>query len=425
MTQPSPPKRQPTPPKRNATPPAAPSASAALALVDGLPERIWMRILGDFFVVTDMTRLKLVSKSFGGWVRARLADPDSLLVVDSNSAASEVLKICIVPRRIKLQGPRITDAGLSLLLQSGSVNEICIRDCEAVTDASLKVLGAQCHSLRRVELDKRPLSVLHNYSSSRALTVTDAGLQAVLLNGSKTLTDLVLHFCHGVTDASFLNLPVSCPELARLSLTWLGKVSDPTCEYVARLPKLAELDLRTLREVSDKGVMCIAEQCSSLRRVTLLDVAVEDASLIQLGLTAGPRLTHLHLSDLELITDEALLALAKSVGPLLTYLNLSHLTKVTDVGASALFRACTQLQRVELNYLSSVGDASVQVLGESCPRLAVVCMDGLKKVTNVLVLAKLPLLVELECYGADLPAEAVAELDSAKRAGAVVRVKAW
>jgi len=419
--------------------PTTPSSTPppTLVLVYGLPEKLWMSIIGDYFSTTVLFMFRAISKVFAQWVRARLSDADAQLYFDSNAAITHALNVPAQPKYVHAQGSQVSDAGLVAAINApsssggGGIVHLLVRGCDLVTDETLKALGPKSAALRKLEIDRRPLQALarNAYASSRAaVVVTDEGMRALTTN-AKALQELSLNWCHGVTDAAFEDIHARCPDLQLLSLGWI-QVSDKACAFVAQLSRLAVLDFRTLHEVTDAGVGAILEKCTQLRRVTLLDVGVLDSSLQRLAASAAaPQLIELHLSDLDSVTDKGLQALAAKVGPSLCKLNLSHLPSVRDQGVSELLSACTGLKALELNWLAHVGDASVNILSSGVfGKLATVVLDGLKHVTGPPLLAvvkTVSTLIRLEVYGSAMGKDAADELRREARPGVAIRTQGW
>ena len=248
------------------------------------------------------------------------------------------------------------------------------------------------------------------------------------------LRTLALQWCRAVSETGLMALLSRSPNLESATLGWV-KATDNCCGALASGARLAHVDLRTCREVSDAGLSALARRATALVSVALVDIGVTDAGVAELFQHAGARLRALHLSDLDKVTSASLrlAAAASAAAPVkLVQLHLSHLKSVDDDAVAAVIAVAPSLARVELHWLSNVGEKAVGALRDGGARrsLAFASLDGLAKLSTELLCGLARECVSmhtLECFNCGLGEDAAVAVRAAAvgvGADAAVRARA-
>lgn len=232
---------------------------------------------------------------------------------------------------------------------------------------------ARLESLRSLSLD---------YAAPLLLAdITGAALEALggaRRDDSRGLTALVIHGCHGVTDASLSALAARCPRLEKLRIlpdTWrnLGEVTDTGLLSLTRgLPRL-----RVFATSSQLPVLSDSyEGCAPSLRMLSCYAPLDDRACAVVS-AAWKSLRFLWLGPQKVmqagvgvgssISDAGLTLVAQSC-PLLLDLTVASLC-VSNEGAEFTLKNCHELRRVRLGG-RGVTDAVLDVLrGLRQPRL--------------------------------------------------------
>ena len=286
---------------------------------------------------------------------------------------------------IKLSGPQITDRSLQALRRFGSLRGIILEKA-AVTDAGLDHL-VSAKGVMGVELDDLPgvtdqgIAELAQLPRLRELKLVHCQIscsqipelsQVELLRlyecrnvddsmfedarRLKSLRDLSLRDCQGITDAGLAEL-ATAPQLKLLRLE-----SMPiTGRYFSRLTSLEMLELRNCPDVNDAALEQIG-RLTNLKWLIIHGSPVTDAGLESLGDLTG--LDYLDMDGLDL-TDEGLQFISEAF-PVLTCLSLGHLSGITDEGVLKL-SALKSLQIVSIRH-SGISPETGEELSNALPR---------------------------------------------------------
>lgn len=183
------------------------------------------------------------------------------------------------------------------------LEELIVHSPRQFSDTSLLALSRACPKIRRLELDA-------------CLRISDAGLESVLTgcheiqtlvltNGSSSLTDRFLsqlacsptiprtlrvlnlsNASHSITHhhPGLGSIAVYCPSLVHLDISCLSSVvTDEFLELLTCTSSLQVLNLAYCREVTDKGLIYLANSCSELREVDITALnLVTDKGILEL-----------------------------------------------------------------------------------------------------------------------------------------------
>ena len=254
--------------------------------------------------------------------------------------------------------------------RTNCIQVIDLKDCELVTDASLKRISTHCPHLRK-------LGILG------CKKISDQGLLAVASNCSKLISAKVA--VRNVTEKSVVALINNNPNLLRL-YAYSRAVTAKTCSqlmlFCHRLEVLVVYESHLEKHdssksdvLSDRMVTCLAVGCRRLRKLVLHynQVLVTDEALLSLsnkcpgmesliidyvdredgitdiGVAAVAKFCNLRRLNLSngLITDSACLFIAKNL-PNLEDLSFEF-CRITDTGIYSIMRSCENLRRLTVH----------------------------------------------------------------------------
>eukprot|EP00899_Mesostigma_viride_P008359 jgi/Mesvir1/17524/Mv08778-RA.1 len=251
--------------------------------------------------------------------------------------------------------------GVPFALVASSCRGLEILDASGsdLRDSSMDVLAEYCPRLRRVNL-------------SCCTDITDAGIRQ-LVKGCRQLQRIDL--CKtSVTDAGITAIANHCAELRHLDAAFCVGMTDASLSLLARRCKdrLEHLGLEGCRSIGDEGMLAVAENCPSLRR---LDIGAGDGcssrGITEASLSVLARrctqLAYLRAPYAgQQLRSEPILAMAGHWGQL-QHLNLSRSADMTDRAVQAIVRHCRALRELYLSWCYSVTDGGVAPLARHGP----------------------------------------------------------
>ena len=219
----------------------------------------------------------------------------------------------------------------------GSLEELRVAGCPAVTDGALAVMG-QLPQLRRLDV-------------SQCRAITDAAV-CTLARRCPALVELRLAGCRSVTDAAVTAVAAGLPQLAALDLSRCSAITDEALRRLAARRGgggLFEVRFGACDMVCDGGLAALARAHGGT--LASLDLGrcllVSTAAIVELGRLC-PRLVELVLAGCPNATDDAVLAVAESC-PDLRVLGLGSCSKLTSSGVAALIHASRALEELALD----------------------------------------------------------------------------
>ena len=224
---------------------------------------------------------------------------------------------------------------LELAVWSSLVDDACIRRIAALNSRKLRegvAAGSQLHS-RELDLRGDAMALMLSMFSGGAPgeRVPFGGITSLVVPGAD------------ISDAGLLQLAVECTSLRRLNLSECARVSDVSVRALAKQNRgLEGLDLSQCVGVAGAGLVAVGECCPQLR---------------VLRMRASPA------------SDEWLLKRIAFGLPELRELDLSQSSKVNDEIVRTVARCCRRLERVSLALCREVSDVGVLALARQAPAL--------------------------------------------------------
>ncbi|XVE63090.1 hypothetical protein DITRI_Ditri06bG0171900 [Diplodiscus trichospermus] len=239
-------------------------------------------------------------------------------------------------------------------------------DGARISDSSFQVISTNCKSLVEIGLSKcvgvTNLGIMRLVSGCINLSVlnltcchsiTDAAISAIA-NSCRNLVCLKLESCNMITEKGLCQLGSFCLLLKEIDLTDCGGVNDKGLEYLSRCSELSCLKLGLCTNISDKGLCYISSNCAKIHELDIYRCSgIGDEGLDTLS-RGCKKLKKLNLSYCNEVSDRGL----GYIGCLeeLSDLEMRGLVKVTGVGLVAVAAGCKRLADLDLKHCEKVGD---------------------------------------------------------------------
>jgi len=228
-------------------------------------------------------------------------------------------------------------------------------------------MACRCRAAQKVLLKKCALS--------------DVTIKAIATHMTQ-LKELSLDDNHMITDHSLAELGNRCRSLQALSLARC-ELSDLGLRSLANCSQLRCLDLSQCRDISHKGLLCLA-QCLVLEEGNFSGSPVGDDGIVAIVTKSGTNLRQLYLADTE-ITDVTLQNLGERATELLT-LKLTRCHGISNAGIEALTRGCVSLSVLDLSWCKTLTDDCLPCLS-TMPSLVSLSLAHCSKLTDIGLLA--------------------------------------
>ncbi|XP_031485844.1 F-box/LRR-repeat protein 3-like [Nymphaea colorata] len=194
----------------------------------------------------------------------------------------------------------------------------------------------------------------------------------------RSLTEIGLSKCLGVTDDGINSLVKYCNELRILDVTCCHQLTDAALHAIASsCKKLRCLKMESCSLFTGNGLEKIGTGCSFLQELDLTDCNIDDSALKHIS-----RCTELQIIKLGLclnISNEGIAYIGSNCKEL-RELDLYRCAGIGDDGLAALVTGCKNLKRINICYCTEITDAGLKHIG-SLDELWELEMRGLTRVT--------------------------------------------
>lgn len=271
----------------------------------------------------------------------------------------------------------VTNALLASFQHFGRLQTIKFDGC-MISSTALESIGKRCKSLREISLSKC-IGVTDNGISAIAacctelnkldLTccrdLTDIAIKAVATS-CRYLSCLMMESCGLVTERSLTMLGEGCPLLRELDLTDC-RINDKGLKSISRCSELITLNLGLCLNISAEGIIHIGACCSNLQELDLYrSVGIRDAGLEAIA-NGCPRLRSINLSYCINVTDYAMKSLSRLKK--LHNLEVRGCPGISSAGLSAIALGCKRLVALDVKGCHNIDDAGILAITSSCQNL--------------------------------------------------------
>ncbi|GKV32004.1 hypothetical protein SLEP1_g40646 [Rubroshorea leprosula] len=288
--------------------------------------------------------------------------------------------------------PLVDDVGLQFL-ENGCplLQGIDVSRCECVSSSGLISVIKGHGSLRELNasyiLSELCTTFLHCIKGLKHLEMIriDGSRIAepsfsVISNYCKSLVEIGLCKCVGVTNMGIMQLASGCITLRVLNLTCCGSITDAAISAIAESCRnLVCLKLESCNMITEKSLYQLGSFCSVLEEIDLTDCCgVNDKGLEYMSNCSG--LKCLKLGICTNVSDKGLFSIGSNC-PKIHELDLYCCSGIGDEGLGALSMGCKNLMKLNLSYCNEITDRGMEYI--SClEELSDLEMRGLEKVTG-------------------------------------------
>ncbi|KAJ1428375.1 hypothetical protein B484DRAFT_419428 [Ochromonadaceae sp. CCMP2298] len=272
-----------------------------------------------------------------------------------------------------------------------------------------------------VQVMAQNLSICEGFDLSHCPQLTNATLQHV--DRMSSVKVLCLDYCHLITDDGFRSLRQLHAKLTVLSIEGLSLISDEGFGALTdKCTQLQQVNVNKCPNVSHETIRKLVKQNPRLSSLKMSSARITDealsliaAGMVQSGCGAG--MLYLDISMCADLTDLGVICIAETC-PALLSLNMRGLSRVSDLGTRSVCSNCWHLQHLDLedvfllrddafwfsplydgrqaaneNMLMSLStltltdcsnltDRGVQGLAERCRKLDALVLRGCDKITD-------------------------------------------
>jgi hypothetical protein len=200
------------------------------------------------------------------------------------------------------------------------------------------------------------------------------------LSKCKKLQAVMAFKCPQLTDAGFLDLFKSLPELTIVNLSESHITDAAVIELAHTANRLRIIVLAGCKAITSHSLVELAQNCPCLENVNLSSTAVDDEGVDALVSHCGG-LVSLTLIGCKQITTESVLSIAQNTR-VLQQIYLSYCHTITEEGLLQLMQKCTYLQTVELSSCVTVTDSVICELAMHATLLQVLNVSGCQQLTD-------------------------------------------
>ncbi|XWS42358.1 hypothetical protein CRYUN_Cryun16bG0007700 [Craigia yunnanensis] len=289
--------------------------------------------------------------------------------------------------------PLIDDVGLQFIKRGCPLlKAIDVSRCEGVSSSGLiSVIRGHCNILELnagyclLELSTTLLHWIKNLKHLEMIRIDGARISEtsfeVISTNCKSLVEIGLSKCVGVTNVGILRLVSGCINLRILNLTCCHSITDAAISAIANSCRnLVCLKLETCNMITKKGLCQLGSFCLLLEEIDLTDCCgVNDKGLEYLSRCS--ELSCLKLGLCTNISDKGLFYIGSNCTKI-HELDLYRCTGIGDDGLDALSRGCKKLKKLNLSYCNEVSDRGLGYIGR-LEELSDLELRGLSKITGV------------------------------------------
>ncbi|KAJ3063959.1 hypothetical protein HDU98_000288 [Podochytrium sp. JEL0797] len=245
-------------------------------------------------------------------------------------------------------------------------NTITVRILHYLSSATLLRLRRLSHPFTNLLEDPHYAPLQSLDLSPRHKKISDTNLQPILALVGHTVRSLNLRNCWQLTDTGILSIAEHAPFLQHINLASVWEITDTAVASLARLTSgLVSLDLSNCRKLTDASVLAVLEFSPALRNLQLSYCKnLTDACMDHSGWKS------IHTLNLQRCTSISDAGFEKWVeqGDMysLRELILSDCSFLTDATVANLAKCCPAIEVASLSFCCALTEESVTALVEGC-----------------------------------------------------------
>ncbi|CAG8781326.1 17933_t:CDS:2, partial [Racocetra persica] len=287
----------------------------------------------------------------------------------------EIVKVCHGWHKLAYDGSLWSEINLKDFHRTITADQIlrlskAAGGCVQLSAYHLKELAPCCPNIHTLKL--LGCRFLDNDSINILLSRLD-NLEVLDLSGLVIITNLIcrtlsrkckrlkhinLNWCQQINSVGIEYLVKGCQELECLKINGLSKISDQMMTKIALLPNLKILSMESCPTLNDDHI-----------------------SILLKNQPSPSPLTHIDLSNNQLLTDETLKELGNSC-PELSHLEVHECTNFTDNGFIYIASKCTKLEVIDLEDCPCINDEVLQSFAAHLSDLKKICLSYCELITD-------------------------------------------
>jgi EIN3-binding F-box protein len=246
-----------------------------------------------------------------------------------------------------------------------SIAYTCITEI-GVTDVGIAALARGCPQLRR-------------FSARGCLSISTAGITA-LSHGCKDLRTIDFSMCEGIKDDSLLRITEGCPELTSFILSSSRVVTNAGISCLAGgCEKLTSITIINCSQIDDTALIAIGSSCPNLLGITIASSIPRFSDRGLISVACGcPALESISISNDPNITDAGVIVLAQKCFQL-KVISLKSL-KISDASLIAFATNSRKLQSVSFDYCHNITSTGLSIVAAECTQMQEMSFLTLKEV---------------------------------------------
>jgi hypothetical protein len=254
-----------------------------------------------------------------------------------------------------------------------SLSQLDMRSC-IVTDAVMVAISKTCTNMRNLYL-------FAHWDANRVLSITDAGVLAVLV-GCPRLQNTDVEYAVSISRELRIELAKRSNYTEMRFQGWPNIDNRLAQEVLEVSPSLVLLECRETGSpwgLSNATLAVCAQHCPLLELILLQDCKSITAEGFLLLVGAGNKLRKVHLAGCQQLGEEAVLAIAEHC-PRLKMCFFTGMKPVSDAAVVKLAEVCPLLTDVTVPF-SSMCDTSLIALATHCADLHTLRLSSSAKIT--------------------------------------------
>ncbi|XP_075664542.1 F-box protein SKIP2 isoform X2 [Castanea sativa] len=207
-----------------------------------------------------------------------------------------------------------------------------------VTDLGVSELSSRLNNLIKIDL-----------SDELLISIVEACLP---------LNKLILARCHGFTFAGLLLLLSKYHSLSLISIEGMNFLTDQNINELSKFfSKLTSINLGLCSKLTNSTFFTLTRNCPLLNEINMerTNLGKEECPT---KFVVNPQVKSLNLAQNGKLSNESIKKFV-AICPNLQVLNLSSCRGITEEGFEEIFKRCSEIRHLEINYFSAITDFEI------------------------------------------------------------------
>ncbi|ORX71054.1 RNI-like protein [Basidiobolus meristosporus CBS 931.73] len=232
---------------------------------------------------------------------------------------------------------------------------------ELVTDATIKALACNCPNLKRINL-------------SSCGNITDDSLTSLLETCSHTLESVNFNGCSRITDYGVSLIGLKCRKVESVNLAGCQEITDTTIHSISRGCRfLKQLRISDCNLVTSESIYALVQKCPQLQWLDIARIGTLNNTCVRAIADTCHELEWINLARPSFF---------QSLLP--NPANNAILVEESDISDDTIHRLvtnCTRLQLLDISYVSSITNLSIESISDHASQLVCLTIIGCRQIT--------------------------------------------